>query len=233
MKGVGGLAPPPVEEEEEEAAASASHHHVIFIIERACLETAKVGASHRLLNCDDHQNYISRKGRDPAHYRPDICHQSLLAVLDSPLNKAGKVKAVFVRTEKNVLIRVSPTTRVPRTFKRFSGLICQLLYKLSIRATNGPDKLMRLVKGPVTRHLPANCQVIGLSRTAPAAQRASQLVGALEDERPVAFVVGGFSHGQIEIQYADREVSISEYPLSAACCIAKLTSALEEKWGIA
>lgn len=34
--------------------------------------------------------------------------------------------------------------RLPRTFKRFCGLFVQLLQKLSIRATNGPDKLLKV-----------------------------------------------------------------------------------------
>lgn len=46
----------------------------------------------------------------------------LLALLDSPLNKAGLLQ-VYIHTEKNVLIEVNPRTRIPRTFKRFSGLM--------------------------------------------------------------------------------------------------------------
>ena len=45
---------------------------------------------------------------------------------------------------KNVLIQVNPQIRIPRTFKRFCGLMVQLLQKLSIRATNGPDKLLKV-----------------------------------------------------------------------------------------
>ena len=105
----------------------------IFVLEKATLETAKVGKGYQILNCDDHANFLRRHGKDPADYRPDIIHQELLAVLDSPLNKAGRVKAIFVHTQKNVLFKVSPRTRVPRTFKRFCGLMVQLLQKLSIR----------------------------------------------------------------------------------------------------
>lgn len=41
------------------------------------------------------------------------CHaarplQALLMILDSPLNKAGKLKALYVHTAKNVLIQVNP-----------------------------------------------------------------------------------------------------------------------------
>lgn len=53
-------------------------------------------------------------------------------------------QAVYIRTAKNQLISVNPKVRLPRTFKRFCGLMAQLLQKLSIRATNGPDKLLRV-----------------------------------------------------------------------------------------
>ncbi len=39
---------------------------------------------------------------------------------------------------------MNPQVRLPRTFKRFCGLMVQLLQKLSIRATNGPDKLLKV-----------------------------------------------------------------------------------------
>lgn len=48
--------------------------------------------SYVLLNCDDHATYLAKHKKDAALYRPDICHQALLMILDSPLNKAGKVK---------------------------------------------------------------------------------------------------------------------------------------------
>ena len=47
---------------------------------------------YQLLNCDDHANFLRRHNKDPALYRPDICHQALLAILDSPLTKAGHLK---------------------------------------------------------------------------------------------------------------------------------------------
>lgn len=49
-----------------------------------------------------------------------------MAALDSPLNKAGLLQ-VYIHTAKNVLIEVNPKTRIPRTFKRFSGLMGILL----------------------------------------------------------------------------------------------------------
>ena len=53
------------------------------------------------------------------------------------------VQAVYVHTARNVLIEVNPQVRLPRTFKRFCGLMVQLLQKLSIRASNGSSKLLK------------------------------------------------------------------------------------------
>ncbi len=78
----------------------------------------------------------------------------LLTLLDSPLNKAGKLQ-VYIHTEKNVLIEVNPSIRIPRTYKRFAGLMVQLLHKLKIRAVDGPDALLKVIKNPVEAHLPA------------------------------------------------------------------------------
>ena len=47
----------------------------------------------------------------------------------------------------------------------------QLLQKLSIRASNGPDKLLRGIKQPVTQHLPTGARRVGLSHSAPSLAR--------------------------------------------------------------
>jgi len=40
-----------------------------------------------LMNKDDHYWLLKKKKKDPENYRPDIVHQTLMALLDSPLNK--------------------------------------------------------------------------------------------------------------------------------------------------
>ena len=86
----------------------------------------------------------------------------MLALLDSPLNKAGLLQ-VYVRTNKNVLIEINPSTRIPRTFKRFSGLMAQLLTNMKIRATGSSVTLMKVIKNPVTAHLPIGVKKLGTS----------------------------------------------------------------------
>lgn len=54
--------------------------------------------------------------------RPDIVHQSLLSLLDSPLNKSGLLK-IYIQTSQNILIYINPETKIPRTYKRFAGMM--------------------------------------------------------------------------------------------------------------
>ncbi len=120
-------------------------HRLFVVLEQACLEAYKVSkpnnsrngregeAKYTLLNCDDHQGILAKTGRDIADARPDITHQCLLTLLDSPLNKAGRLQ-VYIHTVKGTLIEVNPHVRIPRTFKRFSGLMGQLMMLTSFSA---------------------------------------------------------------------------------------------------
>ncbi|XP_077244041.1 nucleolar essential protein-like protein [Tasmannia lanceolata] len=205
---------------------------VIFILERASLEVAKVGKTYQILNSDDHANFLRKHKRNPADCRPDIVHQALLAILDSPLNKAGKLRALYVKTEKGVLVEVKPYVRMPRTFKRFCGVMLQLLQKHSISATSKREKLLRVIKNPVTKYLPVNSRKIGLSHSSEKLVQLRDYVAAASDDATLVFVVGAMAHGKIDKEYTDDFISVSGYPLSAACCIGRICNALELKWKI-
>lgn len=188
-----------------------------------------MGNSFELLNCDDHAFILKKNKRDPGSCRPDITHQSLLMLMDSPLNRAGLLQ-VYIRTEKNVLIEINPQTRIPRTFKRFAGLMVQLLHKFSIRAGESTIKLMKVIKNPVTDHIPVGCKKIGMSFSGKLVTNLREIV-PLNDE-PIAFVIGSFAHGVVKADYTEELISISNYPLSAALASCKLCSAFEEVWKI-
>ena len=67
-----------------------SEKRLIVVLEQANLETIKIGKVYELLNCDRHKNHLLKYKRDPnSNARPDITHQCLLMLLDSPLNRAG------------------------------------------------------------------------------------------------------------------------------------------------
>lgn len=216
-----------------------------MILEQACLEAYRVSSGGRggkggkegevkyaLLNCDDHQGILAKTGRDIADARPDITHQCLLTLLDSPLNKAGLLQ-VYIHTAKGVLIEVNPHVRIPRTFKRFSGLMVQLLHKLSIRGVNGPEKLLKVIKNPVTDHLPVNTIKLTLSGDAPTV-RLSRYLPTLPETHSIAVFVGAMARGKDDFadSVVDEKIGISDYPLSASVACGKFCCALEELWDI-
>ncbi|KAI3756264.1 hypothetical protein L1987_56083 [Smallanthus sonchifolius] len=202
---------------------------VVFILEKASLEVAKVGKTYQLLNSEDHAHFLRKNNRNPAEYRPDISHQAILNILDSPLNKAGKLRALYVRTEKGVLIEIKPHVRIPRTFKRFAGIMLQLLQKLSISAVGKREKLLRVIKNPVTQYLPVNSRKIGFSHSSEKLVDMHDYVATLDKDATLVFVVGAMAHGKIENDFIEDFISISGYPLSAAYCITRITNALERK----
>lgn len=205
---------------------------VIFVLEKASLEVAKVGKSYQILNSDDHANFLRRNNKNPADYRPDIVHQALLSILDSPLTKAGRVRAVYVRTDKGVLFEVRPHVRLPRTYKRFAGIMLQLLQKLSITAVGKREKLLRVIKNPVTQYLPVNSRKIGFSYSSEKLVKMRNYVASISDDDHLVFLVGAMAHGKIDSDYTDDLIAISGYPLSAARCIARICEALEDKWNL-
>ena len=68
---------------------------LIIVLESANLETVKAGKGYGLLNVDEHSGILKKLGRDFSSARPDITHQSLLMLLDSPLNRAGLLQVKF------------------------------------------------------------------------------------------------------------------------------------------
>ncbi|KAK9478095.1 Alpha/beta knot methyltransferase [Lipomyces japonicus] len=214
---------------------------LIVILSQACLETHKVpsrngggaqGDRYALLNCDDHQGLLKRMQRDIADARPDITHQCLLTLLDSPINKAGKLQ-VYILTAKGVLIEVNPAVRIPRTFKRFSGLMVQLLHKLSIRSVNSHEKLLKVIKNPITDHLPPKCRKITLSADAPV-QRVQDYVAKLDEDESIAVFVGAMAHGNDDFadEFVEEKIGVSQYSLSASVACSKFCHGCEDAWGI-
>lgn len=204
---------------------------LIIVLEKANLEIVKVGKDFELLNTDEHMSLIRKYKKDPAFCRPDITHQCLLMLFDSPLNRAGLLQ-VYIKTMNNVLIEINPQTRFPRTFKRFANLMVQLLYKMSIKSSQGPEKLLRVVKNPVTGHLPVGCRKIGTSFKGEKLISPSELIPDPTSEEPIAIVIGAMAHGEATVDYTEETVSISNYPLSAALACTKIVSAFEQAWGV-
>jgi rRNA small subunit pseudouridine methyltransferase Nep1 len=152
--------------------------------------------------------------------------------LDSPINKAGKLQ-IYIHTAKGVLIEVSPSVRIPRTFKRFAGLMVQLLHRLSIRSTNSHEKLLRVIQNPITDHLPPNCRKVTLSYESPVV-RVKDYIETLGQKESICVFVGAMAKGADNFadEYVDDKISISNFSLSASVACSKFCHAAEDAWDI-
>jgi rRNA small subunit pseudouridine methyltransferase Nep1 len=218
---------------------------IIVVLDQATLETVKNRRGvYELLNCDDHREICKKKlHKDPNEFRPDILHQELLALLDSPLNKAGLLQ-IYISTVKKVLIEVNPSIRIPRTYKRFAGLMVQLLHKMKIKAGTESTTLLQVIKNPMSRHLPPGTRCYGFSCEgtlySPIALAKSILPLDLPDSvdeqhPPTCFVVGAMSTGHVTITdhpYIEKMISVSNYPLSGASALSRIMGGIEHHWGI-
>ncbi|KAL0087281.1 Nep1-domain-containing protein [Phycomyces blakesleeanus] len=211
---------------------------LIIVLENASLEAAQIYPSNfnrkmQLLNCDEHQSILKKFGRDIAEARPDIVHQCLLTLLDSPLNKSGHLE-VYIHTAKGVVIRINPECRIPRTIKRFSGLMVQLLEKQSIPSNvKGEKKLLEILPPPLEQYLPENTKKISLSWNAPKV-RLYKYFKQLPDDQSIVVAVGAMAKGldTFADSYVDEKIGISEYSLSASVACGKVCCALEDLWGV-
>jgi rRNA small subunit pseudouridine methyltransferase Nep1 len=109
----------------------------------------------------------------------------------------------------------------------------QLLHKLSIRSVNSPEKLLKVIKNPVTDHLPPNCRKITLSADAKVI-KLSEYVPTLPSDTSTCFFIGSFAHGPDNFadDMVDEKISISNYNLSAATSCAKICEAFESLWEV-
>ncbi|KAF2087198.1 putative RNA processing protein Emg1 [Saccharata proteae CBS 121410] len=215
---------------------------LIVVLSNASLETYKAvhggrsGAGkdekYSLLNSDEHIGIMRKMGRDISDARPDITHQCLLTLLDSPINKAGKLQ-IYIHTAKGVLIEVSPTVRIPRTFKRFAGLMVQLLHRLSIRSTTSQEKLLKVIKNPITDHLPPNCRKVTLSFDAPVV-KCREYIEDLDPNQSICVFIGAMAKGKDDFadEFKDEAISISNFSLSASVACSKFCHAAEDIWNV-
>ena len=204
-------------------------HKLYIILEHANLELTNDKKNSEIINSDDHRNLIKKMNKSFEDFRPDVLHHCLLNLFESPLNKAGMLQ-VYIRTKENVLIEVSPKTKIPRTIKRFCGLMGQLLQKYRIRAMNSSEVLIKIIKNPITQYIPFGCPIISTSEKSKTV-KLEDYINNLKSNN-VAFVIGAISKGDVNIDYMTDTISISSFPLTAGIVCSKICTAFEKCWDV-
>lgn len=143
-----------------------------------------------------------------------------------PLNCLYPIEDCFILNIKSHVIKSKPKNNK----SKYTNIVSvQLLHKFAIRASDGPMKLLKVIKNPVSSHLPVGVKKITMSFSSKVVKTPRDLV---PKDEPIVMVVGAMAHGKVEVDYSEDVISISNYPLSAALTCAKICSSFEEVWGV-
>lgn len=206
-------------------------HKLIIILKHASLELSKSKHHPEILNSDDHLKQIHQMKKTAEDYRPDITHQCLLSLFDSPLNKTGMLQ-VYIHTSNNILIEINPICRIPRTFKRFSGLFSQLLLKSKIQAPGSNEILLKLVNGGIKSIIPKCIPLIELNENSRLINIDEYGKSISRKSKSVAYLIGAMSKGEMMNEEKDDSVSLSSYGLTASVVCSRVVNAYENIWNI-
>ncbi|CBI24999.3 unnamed protein product, partial [Vitis vinifera] len=85
----------------------------------------------------------------------------------------------------------------------FGDLDIKYLKQNISKLKNCPQKLLCVIKNPVTQYLPVNSRKIGFSYSSEKSIPMRDYVAAVSDDVDLVFVVGAMAHGKISNDYTD------------------------------
>ena len=162
-----------------------------------------------LLDVSKHRFKLKKMKNPEKRGRPDILHRSLITLLDSPLNKVGKLRVSFSTvSEPDVSYVIDPSIRIPRSYNRFAGLFAELLKHGRIKSgLVRKISTIDLIQGKTVYLLSSKGRKIGFRGLLDKIK--------LDDEQ--LFLIGGFQKGEWEKPLSfDEKISIYEETLSAS-----------------
>jgi rRNA small subunit pseudouridine methyltransferase Nep1 len=163
-----------------------------------------------------HHSAMRRLDDNLKRGRPDITHFALLEALGSPLNKE-RLLQTYVHTNKDYVITVNPSTRLPRNYSRFIGLMEQLFQQQKVPTTG--ETLLRLEHKTLQQLLAETKADYVLAFSREGKPRTIQdAVSGLEPKQRPAVIVGGFPHGHFSeatTKLADEVVCVDSEMLEA------------------
>lgn len=198
---------------------------------RASATKRKKPASQILLDATLHHSAMKGLGGAERRGRPDIVHFFLLLGLESILSRRGLLR-VFVHTRNEELITVDPTTRLPKNYPRFVGLMESLFAEKAV-PSRGASLLKLNEDYSFKRCLDEipHSKVVVLSEQGKRT-RLSQYFNGNED---LLCVIGGFSKGDFRSDVysgADEVISIFEEPLTVWTVTSELIVNYENALGL-
>lgn len=159
--------------------------------------------------------------------RPDITHFCLLEALGSPLNLGGSL-CTMVHTREDKVITIDASTRLPRNYERFKGLLAALLSEGGQELLSVRDCTLHSLIGSLGGRVfafSANGRLLRLHGAFDA-----ELAGTGSGTGNITLVVGGFPKGHLS--GFDTLYSIYPKSLDAWVVVSRLLAECERTLGI-
>ncbi len=176
-------------------------------------------AQEMLLDSSRHWEAMAALDERQKRGRPDIAHFCLLTAMESATGKSGGLR-VLVHTRNDELVRISPDTRLPRVYDRFTGLIEDAYGKKTIKTKDGKELLAIETHYPLEKVLsevPKETKKIVLDPEGEKLGLAA-LCEKFSAHGDLCVVVGGFAHGKFRNSSAlagIEKISLSALELAA------------------
>lgn len=181
-----------------------------------------------LLDSNFHHAAISRyfPGEENRRGRPDIVQYFLLNTLESPLNITGRLR-VYIHTRENRVIFIDPSTRIPKSYNRFIGLMEDLFHNRYVPSAEKP--LLKMVEMDIFSLLkeisPSSVYVMNEKG------KRCRLREIMKDD--AAVIIGGFPSGDFLTNLNSFEnVSIFQHPVPAWMVACEVVGEFERFLGI-
>jgi len=173
--------------------------------------------SSMLLDVSIHHNLMYGLPDHRKRGRPDIIHMTLLSVLGSPLCKENLMQ-IYVHTRDDCVIEVDSSTRLPRVYNRFTGLMSQLFETGKVPPlSNKPFlKVTKETLGNLLKRLEPTRVVLFTRLGKPATIEAT--MRELSKKSKPTIMIGGFPHehpSEETIKLADERISIDRSMLES------------------
>lgn len=206
---------------------------LVLVLAEAALETVPEGlwshpavrrhskrqrkpAGQLLLDRSLHHQAMKKLDDNLKRGRPDITHFCLLEALGSPLNKEGLLQ-VYVHTREDKVITVDLSTRLPRNYNRFIGLMEQLFQQGKVPSEG--ETLLK-IEHKTLKQLLAETEadhILAFSRNGEP-KTLTEAVSSLQPKQKPAIIIGAFPHNtftETTVQLADERVCIDSEMLEA------------------
>ncbi len=145
-------------------------------------------------------------GESSRRGRPDIIFHLLMTSLESILNKKSGLR-VIIHTRNNIIIEISPSIRLPKSYNRFVGLMEDLFDKGAVGSQS--ETLMKVARGnwrdamSIAGGEPILLSPRGIPR---------KISEVFHGEGDKAVIIGGFSQGDFISDVYSLGSGISIYP---------------------